>query len=92
MFILPFAQEAVDAVTKETLQSFDFTNPDWWMSFLRDYGWKIIVAVLILWVGSIIAGIINRFIGRRIDNNKRIDDTLSNFMKSMVSYALTIVV
>ena len=92
MFILPFAQEAVDAVTIETLQSFDFTNPDWWMSFLRDYGWKIIVAVLILWVGSIIAGIINRFIGRRIDNNKRIDDTLSNFMKSMVSYALTIVV
>lgn len=92
MFILPFAQEAAEAATLETLESFDFTNPDWWMSFLRDYGWKIIVAVLILWIGSIIAGAIKRFIGRRIDNNQRIDDTLSNFMKSMVSYALTIVV
>ena len=92
MFSLPIAQDAAEAATIEAISSFDITNPDWWMSFLLDYGWKIIAAILILWVGSMVAGSIKRFIGRRIDNNKRIDDTLSDFMKSMVSYALTIVV
>ena len=92
MFVLPFAQQTTEAATTEVLTSFDFTNPDWWMNFLLDYGWKIIVAILILWVGSMIAGAIKRFVKRRVDNNDRIDDTLGNFVHSMVGYALTIAV
>lgn len=92
MFFLTIAQDAATEATEAAIANFDFANPQWWVDFLMNYGWKIILAIVILWVGSIIAGSIKRFIGRRIDNNKRIDDTLSNFIKSMVGYALTIAV
>lgn len=95
MFFLAAAQEAAAEATADAITTFDFASladPQWWLDFLANYGWKIIVAVLILIIGSTIAGIIKRVIGRRIDKSSRIDQTLGNFFKSMLGYALTIVV
>lgn len=95
MSIFALAQEAVADVAADAVSSFSFSqlaDPQFWMDFLVNYGWKIIMAVAILWIGSMIAGRIKNFIRRRVEKNDRIDDTLGNFIHSMLGYALTIIV
>ena len=92
MFMLPIAQE----ITGD-LPAFDVTSAEWWSAigaraqdFALGFGPKVIIAGLVLWVGSNIASRIYRFVLRRTEENKRIDTTLGNFLSTMVRYVVLI--
>jgi len=95
MFNLAVAQDAATDPVADAVSSFsvsELASPQFWIDFVVNYGWRIGVAILILWIGSMIAGKIKGFIKRRVEKNDRIDDTLGNFIHSMIGYALTIIV
>ena len=93
MITLPFAQEIVS-----DLPPFDLTSAEWWSAigeraqdFALGFGPKVIIAGLVLWIGSNIASRVYRFVLKRTEENKRIDTTLGNFLSTMVRYAVLIV-
>ncbi len=92
MYLLPFAQEIVS-----DLPPFDITSAEWWgaigaraQDFALGFGPKVIIAGLVLWIGSNIAGRLYRFVLKRTEENKRIDTTLGSFLSTMVRYAVLI--
>ena len=90
MFQLPFAQELTG-----DLPPFNITSAEWWSAigeraqdFALSFGPKVVIAGLILWIGSNIASRVYHFVLKRTQENKRIDTTLGNFFSTIVRYAL----
>lgn len=59
---------------------------------LLGFGMKVLGALIVLWIGLMLAGWISRLVRRQVEKNPKIDATLGNFIASIVRYvALAIV-
>jgi len=79
--------EAAETVAKTV----EFLSPDNLMNLVgvaAPYAMKVVLALLILWIGSKIA----RWLGKKVQNNAvkapNVDDTLAQFIGSLVRYAV----
>ena len=79
--------EAAETVAKTV----EFLSPDNLMHLVgvaAPYAMKVVLALLILWIGSKIA----RWLGKKVQNNAvkapNVDDTLAQFIGSLVRYAV----
>jgi len=80
-------KEAAETVAKTV----EFLSPDNLMNLVgvaAPYAMKVVLALLILWIGSKIA----RWLGKKVQNNAvkapNVDDTLAQFIGSLVRYAV----
>lgn len=77
--------------TKTTLTETKFTNPDWWMDKIVEYGTSLLIAVAIIVVGFWLVKRVNKLV-RRTFEKKDYDPSLETFLASMISISLRILV
>lgn len=77
--------------TTTTLTETKFTNPDWWMDKIVEYGTSLLIAVAIIVVGFWLVKRVNKLV-RRTFEKKDYDPSLETFLASMISISLRILV
>lgn len=68
-----------------------FTNPDWWMDKIVEYGTSLLIAVAIIVIGFWLVKRVNKLV-RRTFEKKDYDPSLETFLASMISISLRILV
>jgi small conductance mechanosensitive channel len=62
---------------------------EWAMALLREYLPKVLMALLVLWIGSILIRVLARLLGKVLDR-KGVEPTLKRFLHSLVTVSLRI--
>lgn len=83
----------------EAAPSLDFSSPESINEFTQHYSSlalekivlfapKILIALLVLWIGMVIAGKVYRGLKRRAEKSQKVDTTLGNFFAAAAKYAV----
>ena len=83
----------------ETAPTLDFNDPASFTPFVQHYTSaamekavlflpRVLIALIILWIGMVIAGRVYRGMKRRVEKSKNVDTTLGNFFANMAKYAV----
>ena len=83
----------------ETAPTLDFNDPASFTPFVQHYTSvamekavlflpRVLIALIILWIGMVIAGRVYRGMKRRAEKSKNVDTTLGNFFANMAKYAV----
>ncbi len=70
----------------------NFTDVNWWIDTVGPIAVKIIVALLILWIGMKVARWIGNKVKKLAGKSPAVDETLANFLGSIARYAATAIV
>lgn len=85
-------QETSEAISQATQNSGStFSNPDWWMDKIVEYGTSLLIAVAIIIVGFWLTKRINKIV-RKSFEKKDYDPSLETFLASTISITLKILV
>lgn len=84
------AENQLDALASKGWEDWlaDLTNPGWWMESVGPFLLKILVALLILWIGSKLAKWAAKLVRKVAMKAPNIDETLANFFATAVRYVL----
>lgn len=77
--------------TTTTPSEAKFTNPDWWIDKIVEYGTSLLIAVAIIVIGFWLVKRVNKLV-RRTFEKKDYDPSLETFLASMISISLRILV
>ena len=86
-------QETTEQITKaqETGSKMEFSNPDWWIEKMVEYGTSLLIAVGIIIIGFWLVKRVNKML-RNLFAKKDYDPSLETFLASSISIGLKILV